>query len=165
MAKKKLKKASPAKRVTKSRPSPSLDLSNPKDQAVLDVLALAMSADSLVTGDEIALAVSQMSKLLGLWKASAETTAQLRSKVTASVAACEKEGREQVQERALAQFQTLDERRMLFALAASMTCADGGVEAPEAEFLAKLRSGLRLNEAEGLRAMAGVAAVMARKGR
>ena len=162
---KKIKKTSPAKKAKATKPSPALDLANPKDKAVLDVLALAMSADNLVTGDEIKLAVTQMERLLGLGKASSETQAQLRAMVTASVAACKKEGREHVQERALAQFQAPDERRMLFALAASITCADGVVEASEADFLAKLRSGLKLSEAEGLRAMAGVAAVMARKGR
>jgi len=156
------KKAQAKTRASKSKPQ--RDLSNPKDRAVLDVLALAMSADNLVTSEEISLAVSQMQKLLQLGKASGEVTAQLRAQVTASVAACQQEGRAQVQERALALFHDPAERRMLFALAASITCADHVVEASEAEFLVKLRAGLKLTEAEALQAMAGVAAVMARKG-
>ena len=71
-------------------------------------------------------------------------------------------GREPILDRALMQIETEDERRMLFALATSMTCADGSVHPAEAKFLSQLRLGLGLSEAEAIQGVAGVAALMAK---
>ena len=159
-AKKTVKRA--AAKVPKA--APKLDLSNPKDRAVLDVLALAMSADGLVTSDETTFAVESMQRLLGLKHAGGAIRAQLCALITASVANIQAKGRDPVFEHALAQLESDAERRTLFALAASMVCVDVGVVEPEeARFLAQLRRALGLDEAEGLQAMAGVAKLMARR--
>ncbi|MBI5548945.1 MAG: hypothetical protein HY901_34110 [Deltaproteobacteria bacterium] len=140
---------------------PRLNLANPKDKAVLDVLALAMSADTLVTADETDFAVAQMQRLLG--RPELAVANQLRSLVTSSVAAISTKGRDKVLARALREIDSPEERRILFALASSMTCVDGLVEESEGKFLAKLRLELGLSEAQALQAMAGVATVMARQ--
>jgi tellurite resistance protein len=143
--------------------APPIDLSNPKDHAVLEVLALAMSADSLVTEDETTFAVEQMQRMLGLPKSDRALAEQLRSRVTASVAAIQSEGRQVVLQRAMACFESEDECRMLFALAVSMACIDGALEIGEAQFLAQLRVGLHLTESDALVGVSGVATLLARK--
>lgn len=163
-AKAKAKKPAAKKSAAKSvKPAAPIDLSNPKDHAVLEVLALAMSADSLVTEDETTFAVEQMQRMLGLPKSDRALAEQLRSKVTACVAAIQSEGRPVVLQRAIACFETEEERRMLFALAVSMACIDGALEIGEAQFLAQLRVGLHLTESEALLGVSGVATLLARQ--
>jgi len=143
--------------------SPPLDLSSPKERAVVDVLALAMSADDVVTSAEMKLAVAQMQAMLQLPKTDPLLTRELTDLINTSVLTIQAKGRGPVLDRALMQIETDDERRLLFALATSMTCADGVVADSEAKFLSQLRLGLGLTEAEALQGVAGVAAVMARR--
>ena len=142
--------------------TPELNLSNPKEQAVLDVLALAMSADDVVTADEMKLAVAQMQTLLKLPKADKLLARELTDLINTSVLSIQAKGREPILDRALMQIETEDERRMLFALATSMSCADGNLDPAEAKFLSQLRLGLGLSEAEAIQGVAGVAALMAK---
>ncbi|HEY3451576.1 MAG TPA: tellurite resistance TerB family protein [Myxococcales bacterium] len=156
------KKQSKAPKQSKQEPvSPQLDLSNPKEKAVLDVLALAMSADDVVTAAEMKLAVVQMQALLKLPKTDKVLTRELTDVINTSVLSIQAKGREPILDRALMQIETEDERRMLFALATSMSCADGSMHPAEAKFLSQLRLGLGLSEAEALQGVAGVAALMA----
>jgi tellurite resistance protein len=156
-------RTSRAPRQRQSQAAAGLDLSSPKEQAVLDVLALAMSADEVVTSNEMKLAVAQMQSLLRLPRTDKVLTRELTDLINASVLAIQAKGREPVLDRALTRIETDDERRMLFALATSMTCADGTVQPAEARFLSQLRLGLGLSEAEALQGVAGVAALMAKK--
>lgn len=141
--------------------APRVDFSRPKERAVLDVIALAMSADEVVTAEEMDLAVAQLQSILGLPRADPVLRQELKNVIVASVTAIHAEGRERILDRALTQIDTDDERRMLFALAASMTCADGTVHPAEAKFLSLLRLGLGLTEAEAIQGVAGVATLMA----
>lgn len=163
------KKAAPKRQAPKApkqpkqaQASPALDLSSAKEKAVLDVLALAMSADDQVTGSEMRLAISQMQTLLKIPRTDKVLTHELTELINASVMAIQAKGREPVLDRALMQIDTDDERRMLFALATSVTCADGAVHPAEAKFLSQLRLGLGLSEAEAIQGVAGVAALMAK---
>lgn len=161
----KAKASTPKKKANASTPeiAPPLDLSSPKERAVLDVLALAMSADEVVTGQEMELAVKQLQALLQLPRADEVLTAELKNLLIESVTAIQAQGREPVLDRALQQIETEGERRMLFALATSVSCVDGTVHPAEALFLSQLRRGLGLSDAEVIQGVAGVAAVMARR--
>jgi uncharacterized membrane protein YebE (DUF533 family) len=137
-------------------PAPRIDLSSPKEKAVVDVLALAASADGEVSPEEMTLVVLQLQKLLGVPRSEA-LTEEIRRHVANTLAEMEKVGREAVFDRSVGQMVTAVEREALFALAASVIYVDKVVHLNEADFLVKLRTALGLSEATALAATAGVA--------
>lgn len=151
-----------AKRPATKAPK-TIDLSNPKDRAVLDVLALAMSADGLVSYEETALVVEQLQRMLGLEKPSKAQANAIQAMVTRTVADIRKQGTDAVLARSLDPLETPEERQMTFALATAVTVADGVLEPSEGDFLARLRTSLGLTEGEALRGVAGVAAMMVKR--
>ncbi len=141
----------------------TIDLGNPKDRAVLDILALAMSADGLVSYEETALVVEQLQRMLGLEKPSKAQANAIQAMVTRTVADIRKQGTDTVLARSLDPLETPEERQMTFALATAVTVADGVLEPSEGDFLARLRASLGLTEGEALRGVAGVAAMMVKR--
>jgi len=160
------KRKAPAKKQAGKKPLlpratlKEIDLHNPKDRAVLDILALAMSADGLVSREETAMVVEQLQRMLGLQSPSQAQTTAILALVTRTVAEIRKLGVEAILGRSLDPLETPEERQMTFALAAAVTVSDGVIEPAEGEFLARLRTALGLTEGEALRGMAGVAAMM-----
>ena len=138
-----------------------IDLSSPKERAVVDVLALAMAADGEVAVEETALVVEQLEKMLGLEEGGPEFAGQIRAHVAATVAELEKIGRDPILGRSVGTLETAQERETLFALATAVTCVDGVVEPTEADYLVALRTALGLTEADALAGVAGVAGTLA----
>ena len=137
-----------------------LNLEDPKECAVLDVLTLAMAADGDVSLEETALVVQQVQRMLG-GQTSPHLAESVLSYVAATIAETARLGSEVIIERSAKRLETDAERQMLFALAAAVTCVDGIVFPKEAEFLVKLRTALGLSEAVALAGIAGVSRTIA----
>lgn len=133
-----------------------IDLSNPKESAVLDLLALAIAADGHVDVREIAFAADRLQALLGFTEKNEAFVEELGHKIGDSIQRLKEEGADVFMQSAVANFDTLEEREMVFALCAALGCVDGGLAIGEAEFLCQLRVLLGMSEAQVL---SGVVAI------
>jgi hypothetical protein len=145
---------------TGKAPAMKVDISNPKEKAVVDVLALAASADGQVSAEEMSLVVIQIQKLLRLPK-SQDLVTEVRKHVANTLAEIKASGTGTILDRSVGRMETAMERETLFALAASVICVDRIVHPNEADFLVRLRSSLGLSESAALAATAGVARMLA----
>ena len=142
-----------------------IDLSNAKEAALLDLLALAIAADGKVGVDEILFAADRLKSLLGI-NASDENefVKEIGEKVRASIFRLKEEGTEAFIQTAAAAFETNEEREMAFALCSALVCIDGEVALDEAEFLCQLRIHFGMSEAQVLCGVAALATHMAKEG-
>ena len=159
-----IRKSAKASALAAIRPQVShgfkLNLEDPKECAVLDVLTLAMASDGDVSLEETALVVHQVQRMLG-GQTSPHLAESVLSYVAATIAETARLGPDVIIERSAKRLETEAERQMLFALASAVTCVDGVVFVKEAEFLVKLRSALGLTEAAALAGIAGVSRTIA----
>lgn len=133
-----------------------IDLSNPKESAVLDLLALAIAADGQVDAREIAYAADRLQELLGYPEKSEAFVTELGQKIGSSIRRLKEEGADVFMQSAVANFETTEEREMVFALCAALGCVDGSLAIGEAEFLCQLRVLLGMNEAQVLCGMVAI---------
>lgn len=133
-----------------------IDLSNPKESAVLDLLALAIAADGHVDVREIAFAADRLQALLGFKETDAGFVEELGEKIGLSIQRLKEEGAESFMQSAAINFDTPEEREMVFSLCTALVCVDSSLALGEAEFLCQLRVLLGLSEAQVL---SGVVAI------
>ncbi len=133
-----------------------IDLSNPKESAVLDLLALAIAADGHVDVREIAFAADRLQALLGFTEKDDAFVEELGTKIGGSIQRLKEEGPDVFMQSAVANFDSAEEREMVFALCAALVCVDGGLAPGEAEYLCQLRVLLGMSEAQVL---SGVVAI------
>ncbi|MDR0965674.1 MAG: TerB family tellurite resistance protein [Myxococcales bacterium] len=137
--------------------SQHIDLSNPKESAVLDLLALAIAADGHVDAREIAFATDRFQALLGIGgEANVGFVDELGKKISESIQRLKDEGAEVFMQSAVVYFDTEEEREMAFALCAALVCVDGSLAPGEAEFLSQLRVLLGMSEAQVLRGVVAI---------
>lgn len=144
-----------------------IDLSNPKEAALVDLLALAIAADGRVGAEEILFASDRLKSLLGIADAEVdekELVAELGGKVRASILRLKDEGTDVYLQNAVMAFETAEEREMAFALCSALVCVDGELAPDEAEFLCQLRHHLGMSEAQVLCGVVALATHMAKEG-
>ena len=141
-----------------------IDLSNPKEAAVLDLLALAIAADGHVDTSEIMFATDRIKVLLGLNEANdGDLVREIGAKIGECIQRLKTDGTEFFMQCAVANFETAEEREMVFALCAALVCVDGHLAPDEAEFLTQLRVLLGMSEAQVLCGVVGLATQLAQQ--
>lgn len=141
-----------------------IDLSNPKEAAVLDLLALAIAADGHVGTEEILFAADRIKALLGLDNADEkDLVKELGVKIGDSIQRLKEEGTDVFMQSAVANFETSEERDMVFALCAALVCVDGHLALDEAQFLTQLRTLLGMSESQVLCGVVALATQLAKE--